>query len=226
MQASLVKKAFKFTDTSGRKQQPNFEVPDVCPICNRGISPERETIFCLAIGEPAQIAFSCPYADCRRLFIARYSWDEKEGYILEKTEPVYPQKRAFPQEIATISPSFEKLYNQALAAEAYGLTEVCGAGYRKALEFLVKDYLIQVSPQDASDIKKEFLGTCIKTRVQDVKVKQCAELAAWLGNDETHYERRWVGKDLGDLKLLIDLTVHWVSSELLTQKYSASMQKP
>ena len=113
-----------------------------------------------------------------------------------------------------------------MAAEAYGLTEVCGAGYRKALEFLVKDYLIQVSPQDASDIKKEFLGTCIKARVQDVKVKQCAELAAWLGNDETHYERRWVGKDLGDLKLLIDLTVHWVSSELLTQKYSASMQKP
>lgn len=226
MQESLVKKALKFSETSGQGQQPDFEIPDACPICNRGISPECRTIFCLKLGEPAQIAFSCPYADCRRLFIAHYSWNEKAGYILENTEPVYPQKREFPQEITAVSPSFEKLYNQALAAESYGLTEVCGAGYRKALEFLVKEYLIQLSPQEASSIKKEFLGTCIKTRVKDARVKQCAELAAWLGNDETHYERRWVGKDLEDLKLLIDLTIHSVSSELLTQKYSASMQKP
>lgn len=32
----------------------------------------------------------------------------------------------------------------------------------------------------------------------------------WLGNDETHYVRRWEEKDLSDLKRLISMTVSWI----------------
>ncbi len=49
----------------------------------------------------------------------------------------------------------------------------------------------------------------------DLRVRQCAERAIWLGNDETHYERRWMGKDLQDLKVLTKLTVNWIHSEAL-----------
>lgn len=41
----------------------------------------------------------------------------------------------------------------------------------------------------------------------------------WLGNDETHYVRKWEASDISDLKMLIDLTAHWMTSELLTERY-------
>ena len=50
-----------------------------------------------------------------------------------------------------------------------------------------------------------------------------AKGAIWLGNDETHYERKWVDKDIDDLKTLIDLTLHWINYETLTEQYKESM---
>jgi hypothetical protein len=50
-----------------------------------------------------------------------------------------------------------------------------------------------------------------------------AARAAWLGNDETHYGRKWEGKDLTDLKKLISLTLNWIQAEELTQDVIADM---
>ncbi|MBI5787992.1 MAG: DUF4145 domain-containing protein [Candidatus Schekmanbacteria bacterium] len=98
-------------------------------------------------------------------------------------------------------------------------------GYRKALEFLIKDYLISEAPNDATkdEIKKEFLGDTIKKRVNDPNVKSVAERAVWLGNDETHYERKWQDKDLSHLKQLIQLTIHWIEAHKLTEKFLNEM---
>lgn len=54
-------------------------------------------------------------------------------------------------------------------------------------------------------------------------VKTTAERAAWIGNDETHYARRWEDKDLDDLKTLIELTVHWIEMEIMTKKMLGDM---
>ena len=54
-------------------------------------------------------------------------------------------------------------------------------------------------------------------------MKECAKRAAWLGNDETHYTRKWEDKDVKDLKLLVHLTVNWIDNVLLTQKYISEM---
>ena len=62
--------------------------------------------------------------------------------------------------------------------------------------------------------------------MDDPRLKQCAERATWLGNDETHYERKWIDRDVDDLKTLIRLTVNWVESALLTEKYAKGMVKP
>jgi hypothetical protein len=50
-----------------------------------------------------------------------------------------------------------------------------------------------------------------------------AQRAVWLGNDETHYERRWEDKDIDDLKRLITLTVNWIHNDLLTEAVIADM---
>ena len=99
-----------------------------------------------------------------------------------------------------------------------------GIGLRKALEFLVKDFALKEHPDKEDAIKKTFLGSCIENYIDDANVKECARRAAWLGNDETHYLRKWTDKDVKDLKLLITLTVHWIDNVLLTRKYLAEMQ--
>jgi hypothetical protein len=50
-----------------------------------------------------------------------------------------------------------------------------------------------------------------------------AKRAAWLGNDEIHYVRKWEDRDINDLKILIELTCGWVRNNLLTEKYMAEM---
>ena len=50
-----------------------------------------------------------------------------------------------------------------------------------------------------------------------------ASRAAWLGNDETHYIRKWVDKDVQNLKSLIDLTIRWIESEIETKQLLTEM---
>ncbi|WP_158787947.1 DUF4145 domain-containing protein [Granulicella sp. L46] len=130
-----------------------------------------------------------------------------------------------PKLVAEISPSFANIYGQAEAAEAQPLSEIAGVGYRRALEFLVKDYLIsQYEDEKAkADIRGLFLGRCIEKYVKNENVKLVAKRAAWLGNDETHYVRLWEGKDIKDLKNLIALTVSWIEMELRTLELKKDM---
>lgn len=103
------------------------------------------------------------------------------------------------------------------------LQQLVGCGLRKALEFLVKDFAIKQNPEHEESIKSTLLGQCIRTHIDDPNTKACAERAAWLGNDETHYVRKWTDKDIQDLKRLVKLTVNWVENAVLTQKYEADM---
>lgn len=113
---------------------------------------------------------------------------------------------------------------QSSSAEHYQLDQIAGVGYRKALEYLIKDYAIHKSPNDKERIKSLFLGNVINEFVDDKNVQECAKRAAWLGNDETHYVRKWEEKDINDLKTLIKLTEAWITNNLLTEKYMSEMQ--
>jgi hypothetical protein len=120
---------------------------------------------------------------------------------------------------------FVKIYSQALEAEQKRLDEVCGPALRRALEFLVKDYLIENRVADEETIKATALGNCIRNYVSDSNVKTCADRATWLGNDATHYERKYSTHDITHLKELITLTVYWLNSEIMTKKYRDDLTK-
>ncbi len=136
-----------------------------------------------------------------------------------------------PESIQKISPTFAEVYNQALVSEAFELSQLTGIGLRKALEFLIKDFAITRIDEDEDEEKKKkeekiramFLGPCINEYINDPRLKATAHRASWLGNDETHYTRRWEDKDIKDLKVLIRLTMNWVENVLLTDEYIDSM---
>lgn len=138
-----------------------------------------------------------------------------------------PQSAALKVEpqVQDISPAFVRIYHQAAKAELLDLDELAGMGYRKALEFLIKDYLVTKKPDKEDSIRKEFLSKCIHEHVEDTRIKETAELALWLGNDETHYVRRWPENDIEDLKGLIGIILHWIGMELATEEWQRKMRR-
>ena len=138
---------------------------------------------------------------------------EKGKFKISSVEPQVLIAEKFPL-IDSFSPQFAIIYNQALNAELLGMSEIAGLGFRKALEFVVKDYCIHLKPDQEEQIKKEWLKKVIDNRLTNNRLKQAAEKAAWLGNDEGHYVRRWVDHDIQDLKRLIRMTVNGMNEQL------------
>ena len=210
----------------------NVTISDSCPICNRNVHPSLIKGIMVNSGSHGyvQIVFQCAGLTCQNLFIATYTPDINPAnnqflnrFSLRKIAPKTAKKEQFSESVTGLSPNFVEIYNQSLAAEAAELNQLNGIGLRKALEFLIKDYSVYKNPEKEKEIKETALGQCIKNYIDDSNVKACAQRAVWLGNDETHYVRKWEDKDINDLKTLIRLTVNWIENILLTEKYLRDM---
>jgi len=203
------------------------ETIDECPVCRIKIQPLIKTYDLNIEKKKCQVTYRCTNRDCQELFIGTYRLHSGTGeYTIYKIAPKTPLREDFPDSIKTISPLFDKIYNQAISAEAYELDQIVGIGLRKALEFLIKDYVSSENPEEKETIHKLFLGNCIEQYIEDSNIKACAKLASWLGNDETHYVRKWEDKDINDLKKLVKLTVNWIENVLLTKEYIEDMNPP
>ena len=197
-------------------------LPDECPICHVKVSASPR-LWIARNAEETQGCFRCTNARCQSLFIAVYYSGPQSVGRLTRCEPERHVTAAVASELTEVSPSFGEIDDQALASETYGLAQLTGIGLRKSLEFLVKDYCMRIHPSEAETIRKVMLGPCIERFVDDAKVKACAKRAAWLGNDETHYVRKWEDRDIKDLKTLLKLTMLWVEGAILTEKFAKEM---
>ncbi|UOQ96168.1 DUF4145 domain-containing protein [Hymenobacter sp. 5317J-9] len=213
----------EITTNSGRAEINGL--PNHCPFCHYLIRPIP--LYGLNIGQNQQldVFMACPNSICKKGFIAYYNYNyinNDYNYSGGMTSGNIIRKE-IPTSVSGISTQFGVIYNQAFAAEQQSLFEICGVGYRKALEFLIKDYAIEKEPSKQETIEKKALMACINEYVNDTRIKLVATRAVWLGNDETHYVRKWEGKNLDDLKRLIDLTMHWIEMEKLTEGFGVDM---
>lgn len=229
-----------FVDIGKQRYVPDRE-PSSCPLCHYSINPnEREWSLCPSNGVPervVEVVYRCPRLECGRVFIARYERTGRfrESILADRSVAGHGELRLLeclpgatlrphvPKEIQEASPDFCAIYAQALTAEAFGLDQIAGGGLRKALEFLIKDFCLVLHPNSALDIRRSLLGQCIERFVSSADIKACARRAAWLGNDELHYERRWADQDVDTLKQLIQLTMTWIHNVLLTKHYEREM---
>lgn len=191
--------------------------PDECPVCHHNIKPIP--IFYSNNYHHAAALFECPHERCKNYFITYYH-DKFHG----KSFPYEHNACLIPETIVSISPYFIQLYNEAQHAKAMGLDNIFGIGLRKALEFLIKDYIIHTKSATEDEIKSQFLGSCINKYIKSENIKNCASRAAWLGNDEVHYERIWINKDANDLDSLIKLTLAWIDHSEKTEEFINEMK--
>ena len=181
-----------------------------CPFCHSKMIPDYLFLH------KDRLFAACSNSSCGKHMVLSSNMFSEFIFVDPNSRP---NSLSFSDTITSISPSFEIIYNQAYCAEQLSLDQVCGVGYRKALEFLIKDYLIcGVNDVVAIDaIKNKFLSKCIQEDVSDLRIKEVAKRAVWLGNDETHYIRKWADKDVSNLKQLINLTIRWIENEVETK---------
>ncbi|MFH0953063.1 MAG: hypothetical protein V1873_01905 [Verrucomicrobiota bacterium] len=207
--------------------------PDTCPACQTSVKPQPIIGHYLSEGDhKIRVSFICPADDCKEMFIAAYntrstSVQNAMCNLVETTILRAANAVTFPDAVAKLSPVFCTTYNQSLVAEENGLDQIAGPGYRKSLEFLIKDFIIHYKfrsdASKAAAVAKAFLATCIEQFIDEDRIKHCAKRAAWLGNDETHYTRKWEEKDLRDLKALVNMTVNWIDLVIQSDEYLKAM---
>lgn len=207
----------------------DYEEVNECPICKAKIAP----IFIassLDTNNSASIFNFC--RNCKNTFISKYSICKDKRTTpriqyyktdsLIYSEPNRFAKQEFDQKISDLSSQFVKIYNQALAAESSMLDEIAGLGYRKALEFLIKDFVIHEHPDEEETIKAKPLAQCIKRYITNENITTLAERSAWIGNDEAHYIRKQEDRDVSDMKAFIQAIVYFIGMILITED-AASM---
>lgn len=194
-----------YYDDAGTLHRSSIELPSICPRCNTGISPVFQHAYLHKTNLYA--FFKCPV--CGQAFFAEYIYKSPHiTYISSIPSPA--ETRSFPESILTISPNFVEIYNQSYLTEQSGHTFICGMGYRKALEFLVKDYAIYIAPDDEETITKLSLKQCIDKYIEAPNIKTLATACAWIGNDETHYERKHPDYSCADLKQFINALISYI----------------
>ncbi|MES2592714.1 MAG: DUF4145 domain-containing protein [Bacteroidota bacterium] len=205
-------------------------LPDKCPFCHNKITPTiigTNTFQSPSAGGIARMIFHCPDSDCGEVFIGYFTPNpppnSNKVFKLNRTSIGNNVKKQFHESVKEVSENFIEIYNQAYQAEQYDLKDICGVGYRKALEFLIKDFCKKYNVEKEEEIKRLQLAQVIEKFIEDNKIKQVAKRAVWLGNDETHYVRKWEAKDLNDLKMTIDLTLTFIQSKYDYDKLMESM---
>lgn len=207
-----------YTNTDGKKT--SCKVPDIeyCPHCScqyqaeyfeSTIIREESKIKCL------EVAFQCRY--CEHLFIARYKRQKDRKHKLILLGPVTTSVHFHEDNVLQlISPNFIKIYNESLIAYRSGLNNICGAGFRKAIEYLVKDYLIYNKISSNEKIIKLTLSQAID-KIDLPKIKNLFRLSTWIGNDFVHYHSKLDNYSIDELINFIETVIHEINAEHIYQ---------
>lgn len=196
-------------DLSDSDEQKKFsiEVPKKCPYCGirsqirvhtsyfiqRNQNNRWQSLVSSIRRDYFELFVVSQCEECQRPFISKYEMRRRLNVMeylpakLIDTYPTYHATVSHHEKIVQLSPRFVKTLNEALHAEESNLYEICGMGYRKALEILIKDFAIKMHPESKTDIEGKMLGQCIGMYIDNPMIKSLAKASSWIGNDMTHY---------------------------------------
>lgn len=219
-----MKVAVNFLNAENAQTQGQIEVPKRCPVCDMLVQVITNGASFNPSTDELQAIHLCTNVDCRSYFITYYKNTESNLYEIRKIEPPNLTQPSFPEFVKVMSPNFLEIYAQAHEAKERGLTHIAGPGYRKAFEFLIKDYAKSIAPAKSQEIDDKFAGNVVNEFIPDTRVQAVAKRALWIGNDEVHYVRKWVDMNVSDLINLIRLTIDWIEIERDSKKYVDAMK--
>jgi hypothetical protein len=215
-----------------------IEDPNICPHCHVTINAKFLSHFLSSDTDDKECFITnweCTNSNCLKVFVALYKLGESDFEFFrylnglpkgpDWPKPILDLKSGdVDEQSEPIQSKFIKTYLQSLVAENSGLDEIAGMGYRKSIEYLVKDWAIQSKPEDIEIIKSKWLGQNI-TDYFTGDLKDILERATWLGNDQSHYNKLFDDYNLEDLKELIGLIMVELDRQFKMNHYIQNIQK-
>lgn len=200
-----------------------IHIPTICPHCSTAFQTEPLISFYKRPKQSgnASTIYSMYFCSvCENVFMARsIGTDTINAASLSSILPDGSVRvTSFSDIISDCSPRFVEIYNQSETAEQKGLYEICGMGYRKAMEFLIKDFVISNRPDDSGKIQDAKLSQCINEYIPEQRISDLAKASSWIGNDEVHYVRKNGDYSVSDMKQFVSVLVSYIESELIIKR--------
>lgn len=210
--------------TFGTPYSKTVKCPLTCPYCGKVVEFTPKAQVNLDFNKNDKIFFYTLHTKCcNKLSIATYHYhsDSDETYKSEDSRyellSVYPgQKLTYlPDSVVNISPRFYKLYNDSEFAYLNNMFELAGSGFRNSLEVLIKDYAIIELNENPEKVSKTKLYNCIENYLPDPLLKNAADVVRILGNDYTHYQRKYEQHNVSLLKTYLDIFIKRIDANYL-----------
>lgn len=215
-----------FPDTGLSSRSGEADLEEYCPHCGKEVMPK--VIYSVATektskqGNQIAVLVRCPRSECKGYHVQAFSIGSAASGITHLTglKPVrytyLPYlENELPKKLNEAFPEFKEIYDQSLEAESMGLDQIAGIGFRKSLEFLIKSYAISKDPDNQLNIEKETLNNTIKSRYGDFpKIQKLAKLAAWIGNDETHFVKKHTEINISNMKEFLNAAALFIAADM------------
>lgn len=158
----------------------------------------------------------CPH--CHKGFVIEYTIENNGSNFKEKSQKSYPYSISEirkEKEICDISSDFYDIYGQCLTAKKAGLFHLYGLGLRKALEFLVKDYALNLKKIPKDKLIKKNLHNCITEYFNSSpEIQDIAIACKMIGNNETHWNNQNTSEDIILMEKLIRILTQEIIKEV------------
>lgn len=211
-----------------------LNIEDKCLQCNQIISPKVVDLYTFdsKTSSNLNIGVLLFCQNCKHFFVREYNAYSYGNHFEVKNEITKPYDLEcnihVSENINEISPRFKEIYSQSAKAESCNLYEICGPGYRKALEFLIRDFAKHINPEKKENIDRTIqLGQVINNFYDKERFPiftPIIKMATAIGNDETHYTREWENQDIDDLKQHIILATNIIDAYLNSIKDNLLMK--
>lgn len=211
---------------TGKAHNFKLDVPAICPRCGRDLSAiEISTNFFGSANFEDKYAVVAVCQQCKNAiyFDVLHAYGSEFATIVNSYPPI--QIFDLPAGIESLFSDFVRIYCQAAAAEARNYSDICGMGFRKALELLVKQYAIKTYPENEEAICNESLSQTI-SRIQNAKIQTLAKAATWLGNDQAHLQVTHPEYNVADIKAFIKALCYHILMEEEVFKAQELVTKP
>lgn len=182
-----------------------------CPFCGMKTSCEFVSQG-YGVSQNYKLFFINQCGECGAFFLTQH-FNSNTELIFEKTYPSAIFRCDFPNEISKFSPTFIKIYEQSMTAKLSGLNELVGLGLRRALEFLISEYI--------TNVLNLPLEKTLEKRINQINVNNVnvhATLARWVGNDNTHTQQKHPEFTIEDMIQSIQIIVYYLHAEYISKK--------
>lgn len=192
-----------------------YPKPATCPHCGFGTDAVFVDKTTFDFNSKILLIATCRCTSCNKSFFFACEREPKGDGKFICMHPDISFKPYENDMLQSISPRFIEMYNQSLQAEFVESFDLAAMGFRSALEILVKDYAINELNVPEDKASKKTLFDAIEAYLGQTDLLKTADVIRILGNDHTHYKRKYPQHDFSLLKGYMDIFLKQVEVQYM-----------